>query len=74
MAPERLLLLREAHDLSQRALAAQVGITPGHLSLLEAGKRHPSALVLARLATYFRIEEGVLCTPPKGGPCPRNVS
>ena len=74
MAPERLLLLREAHELSQRELAAALGVSDVYISLLESGKKRPSARLLDKLATYFRIKEGVLCTPPRHGPCQRCAS
>lgn len=66
MAPGRLLLLREAHDLSQRALAEEIGVSQAYLSQVEAGKKDCSPHVLTKLAAYFRVEKSVLYLPPRG--------
>ena len=67
MAPARLVLLREAHDLSQHALAEAIGVTRVYISQLETGKKHPSEAVLTKLCAYFRVEVAVLFLPPH--PC-----
>lgn len=42
-------MMREAHRVGLRELAAKVGITPGHLSRIESGKRHATADVMQRI-------------------------
>lgn len=76
MAPERFAVLRQAHALSQRALADALGVTPTYISLLESGKKHPSAALLTKIATYFRVEEDVLFLPPgrDTAPCARRTA
>jgi len=47
---------RESRNMTQRALAAKVGVTPGYLALLELGKReNPSLDVLKRLAKALGV-------------------
>ncbi len=41
----QLRSLRRKHDLSQRTLAASIGIPQSNLSMIERGKRHPPRLV-----------------------------
>jgi transcriptional regulator with XRE-family HTH domain len=50
----RLRELRQARGLSQQALAGD-GISPGYVSLIESGKRTPSASVVARLAERLGV-------------------
>jgi len=47
---QRMKFLRVALDLKQRELAARLGITNSHLSLLERGKRMPSYPLLVRFS------------------------
>lgn len=47
---ERIRELREAKGLSLRGLAKQIGITPGYMSDMENGYRHPSDKVLESIA------------------------
>ena len=74
MAPARLVLLREAHELSQQALAEALGVTRVYISHLETGKKHPSSAVLSKLCAYFRVEVDVLFLPPRGPGCGRQAS
>ena len=73
MAPERLVLLRQAHALSQHELATILGVRQNYISLLETGKKHASPALLQKLATYFRVEVAVLFLPP-GPSCTRQAS
>lgn len=53
MTPElraRLIGLREAAGLSQRRVALTIGITPGSMSRIEAGKNDPSVSTLEQIA------------------------
>jgi|SoiMethySBSTD1v2_1073268.scaffolds.fasta_scaffold2423290_3 transcriptional regulator with XRE-family HTH domain len=81
MIPERLILLREAHELSQRALAEELGVSSAYISQVEAGKKEASNRLLTKLSCYFRLEKRILFEPlhgtwiPEGPPrCTRRVS
>jgi transcriptional regulator with XRE-family HTH domain len=52
----RLLELREQRLLSQRALAARLGISQPALSKLEAGRSAPSLATLLRLLTVYDMD------------------
>jgi transcriptional regulator with XRE-family HTH domain len=56
---DRLRELRTARGLSQQALSGE-GISPGYVSLIESGKRTPSAAAAAKLAERLGIEPGEL--------------
>ena len=45
---------REAAGVSQEALAAEAGLHPNYVGLLERGKQVPSILVVERLAARIR--------------------
>ena len=52
----RLRELREQRNLTQREMAAAIGVSPAYLSALEHGKRgHPSWALLQRIVGYFNI-------------------
>ena len=70
MAPERLRVLREAHDLSLRDLATIVDVTPQYLSMVETGKKRLSLNLQQKLSRYYRVEPEVLVRPCKGPPPP----
>ncbi len=53
--PEKLHSLRTKRGLSQRQLAAQLGIAKSHMSLLESGDRRPGAELLFRIADFFAV-------------------
>jgi transcriptional regulator with XRE-family HTH domain len=48
---------RKNRGVSQEALAAQLGISSGYLSMLEAGRRIPSKAVAARLSGWLASDE-----------------
>lgn len=52
---------RPGRSLTQRQVAANVGISHGHYGDLEAGRRHPSFAVGQRLAAYFEVPLDALC-------------
>lgn len=56
----RVRAAREMQKLSQRELSRAVGLTPSGMSLLEAGKRLPSAFVLLALARALRVSSDYL--------------
>ena len=47
---------RQAHGLTQRALAAQLGIKASHVAYLEGGQRNPSLALLGRIADSLRLD------------------
>ena len=46
---------RPGRSLTQRQVAAHVGISHGHYGDLEAGRRQPSLAVGQRLAAFFEV-------------------
>lgn len=59
---DRLRELRQARDISQVGLAGGQ-LSPSYISLLEAGKRHPSDEVIRLLAERLQCTEGDLVSP-----------
>ena len=60
MSPKRLKTvikaLRQAKGLSQRALAARVGVTAAYITMLERGKKtNPSLPTLRKLAKALGV-------------------
>ncbi len=51
-----LRVWREHRGLSARGLADAAGISAPYVSQIEAGRRHPTVAVLARLADALRVE------------------
>ena len=62
---------RPGRSLSQRQVAAHVGISHGHYGDLEAGRRHPSLAVGQRLADFFEVALEALCDVMPIAPGPR---
>src|SRR5689334_25064363 len=52
---ERLRELREAHNISMRALAARSGLSANALSMIERGKTSPSVSTLYKLADAMGV-------------------
>ena len=48
-------VVRSAYGQTQRKLAARIGISASHLSLIEAGKRDPSLKVLHAIAESLAV-------------------
>jgi|YelNatPaOPRAMG01_1025707.scaffolds.fasta_scaffold12008_3 transcriptional regulator with XRE-family HTH domain len=48
---------REAMGLTQRELAAKLGVKASHVAYLENGRRRPSLLLLGRLANVLGLEK-----------------
>ncbi|AWK88040.1 helix-turn-helix transcriptional regulator [Azospirillum thermophilum] len=53
MLNEALRLLRVFHDLSQKDLAAKLGVTKSYVSEIEAGKKKPTLQLLERYAQVY---------------------
>lgn len=53
---EAVRMLRERKGVTQKEMAAAIGVSPAYLSALEHGKRgRPSFDLLQRIAGYFNI-------------------
>lgn len=52
---ERLWTLRAEHDMTQAALAEDMGIGQNTISSLEKGKRTPSTSIVVLYAEYFGV-------------------
>jgi transcriptional regulator with XRE-family HTH domain len=52
---------RPGRNLTQRQVAARIGISHGHYGDLESGRRHPSLAVAQRLAVYLEVSLERLC-------------
>jgi transcriptional regulator with XRE-family HTH domain len=48
---------RQAHGLTQRELAARIGVKASHVAYLETGQRKPSLALLGRIADTLRLEK-----------------
>ena len=55
MLNEALRLIRVFHDISQKDLAARLGIGAPYLSEIEAGKKEPTLQLLRRYADGFKM-------------------
>lgn len=53
-------ICRAARGLSQTDLASQLDLSPSYLSLLEAGKRHPSLKTLERVSRTLHVPSHLL--------------
>ena len=51
--PEMLLAYRHGAEISQRSLAAALGISSQYLSDLEHGRRRPSVAIVDRICEYL---------------------
>lgn len=52
---ERLIQLREKNNLSQSAVARQIGVTPALISAYEKQERKPSLVKLMALADVYHV-------------------
>lgn len=52
--------LRISHGFSQKSLSEKLDITTNYLCLIETSKRFPSADLIARIATEFKISKDAL--------------
>ena len=49
LSPAEYLAIREALGMTQREIAAKLGIQASHVAYLENGSRHPSPALLAKI-------------------------
>jgi transcriptional regulator with XRE-family HTH domain len=47
---------REGLGLTQRSLAAKLGVEPSHVAFIESGRRKPSLRLVARVADILRVD------------------
>lgn len=59
----RIIRYRAGHDLSQTALARQLGMRQPAIARMEAGVHEPSLAMLARLARGLGIDFSIDITP-----------
>lgn len=59
---DRILTIRKAVRLSQDRFATVMGISRATMSMIETGKRSPSADMLAKIAKYFTVSAYWLLT------------
>lgn len=57
---ERLKMLRQEKNLSQSALASQIGISKSSINMYERGEREPSIDLLNVIANYFCVDSDFL--------------
>ena len=55
-----LKYLREREGLSQRELAAKIGMSAGAIGMYESGKRHPKFEDEETIADYFNVDLNTL--------------
>ncbi len=65
---ERFKELRLEHDLSQQALATQLGLSKSSVNMYERGEREPGLDTLESIADYFNVDMDYLLgkTPTSG--------
>jgi putative transcriptional regulator len=51
----KIKVYRAMHDLSQEALANEVGVTRQTILAIENGKYDPSLILAARIARFFNV-------------------
>lgn len=65
--PQRLIQARFVAGLNQADLAEKAGLDPSYVSLIEAGKRKPTAATAAKLAAALDVEVTSLLTKVRQG-------
>lgn len=57
--PDRLKRMREANGMTQKAFAAELGISGGYLNDLEHGRRGPTVRLVNRICEYVGAGAGL---------------
>lgn len=52
---EALKTIRVFHDMTQKELAQDLGMSKSHLSEIESGRKNPTLAVIERYAEYFQV-------------------
>ena len=58
--PEKLKMLRQKHNLTQRQVSARIGVSPAIISGYETGERTPSTEVLLALSYLYNCSTDYL--------------
>jgi transcriptional regulator with XRE-family HTH domain len=58
--PEKLRWLRTKHGLSQRQLAAKLGVAKSHMNQIEHGHAKPGTELTFRIADFFGVSADAL--------------
>jgi DNA-binding XRE family transcriptional regulator len=61
-----LLTVRNAHGLTQRALASKTGVTHAAIVFIERGRSKPLVETFAKLSQYLRLNPSDYIDIPKG--------
>jgi len=65
---ERIVKLRQEHGVSQKQLAAAIGVDPSSMNRIEKGERAVSVVELVRVADFFGVSaESILRVDESGG-------
>jgi transcriptional regulator with XRE-family HTH domain len=65
---ERIVQLRKQHGVSQKQLAAAIGVDPSSMNRIEKGERAVSVAELVRVADHFGVgAESILRADESGG-------
>jgi transcriptional regulator with XRE-family HTH domain len=62
--PSRLRAARLAAGLSQAAVAARLGVTPGYVGMVERGEKRPTASFWVRVARALDADPAAFAAPP----------
>lgn len=58
--PASLVWVRTQAKITQRAVAQHLGVSPGHMSEIESGKRNLTAKNLAKVAKFLSVPPSIL--------------
>ena len=58
--PSMLKFLRERDNLSQRELAAKIGVSSSTIGMYESGERHPKPEIEEAIADFFNVDLNIL--------------
>ena len=60
MLGDKIKVLREGKNVSQKELAQAIGVSDVMISLYEQGKKYPSLSTIVRIAEYFNVSTDYL--------------
>ena len=65
---ERIVKLRQAHDVTQKQLAGAISLDPSAMNRIEKGERAVSVAEIIRIADFFGVgTESILRDPESSG-------
>lgn len=71
---EALRLIRIWHDISQKDLAAKLGISKSWVCEIESGKKCPTIPLVQKFAEYFGIEVSTIFAFAEYIECQQNIN